>query len=199
MRYAPILLILLLAGCRDEVAVVAPEPVAMTEEAVSHFCMMSLDEHPGPKAQIHLEGMPFPIFFAQVRDGIAYLKLPERSAGIAAVYVSNMSRAPSWDAPGIGNWIAAEDAIFVVGADVTGGMGAPELAPFETEHINDNLQRIILCKTQSKRDKLRSIAEAETDLGTLKDLMELLPGATLGMWTNGQEEFLVQTERARFG
>jgi copper chaperone NosL len=44
-----------------------------------------------------------------------------------------MSRAPSWDAPGAGNWIAAEDAIFVVGADVTGGMGAPELAPFETE------------------------------------------------------------------
>ena len=114
-------------------AVVAPEPVAMTEEAVSHFCMMSLDEHPGPKAQIHLEGMLFPIFFAQVRDGIAYFKQPERTAGIAAVYVSNMSRAPSWGAPGIDNWIAAEDAVFVVGADVTGGMGAPELAPFETE------------------------------------------------------------------
>jgi copper chaperone NosL len=133
VRYVPILLILLLAGCRDDVAVAAPEPVAMTEEAVSHFCMMSLDEHPGPKAQIHLEGMPFPIFFAQVRDGIAYLKQPERTAGIAAVYVSNMSRAPSWGAPGIDNWIAAEDAVFVVGADVTGGMGAPELAPFETE------------------------------------------------------------------
>jgi copper chaperone NosL len=133
MRYAPILLILLIAGCRDDVAMLAPEPVIMTEEAVSHFCMMSLDEHPGPKAQIHLEGMLFPIFFAQVRDGIAYLKQPERTAGIAAVYVSNMSRAPSWGAPGIDNWIAAEDAVFVVGADVTGGMGAPELAPFETE------------------------------------------------------------------
>jgi copper chaperone NosL len=133
MRYAPILLILLLAGCRDEVAELAPEPVTMTEEAVSHFCMMSLDEHPGPKAQVHLEGMPDPIFFAQIRDGIAYLKQPERSAGIAAIYVSNMSRAPSWDAPGIDNWIAAEDAVFVVGSDRTGGMGAPELAPFETE------------------------------------------------------------------
>ena len=133
MRYSPILLILLLAGCRDEVAVQAPDPVVMTEEAISHFCMMSLAEHPGPKAQIHLEGLPDPIFFAQVRDGIAYLKQPERSAGIAAVYVSNMSRAPSWEAPGDDNWIAAEDAIFVVGADVAGGMGAPELAPFETE------------------------------------------------------------------
>jgi copper chaperone NosL len=133
MRYAPILVILFLAGCRDDVAMLVPEPVPMTEEAVSHFCMMSLDEHPGPKAQVHLEGMPDPIFFAQVRDGIAYLKQPERTARIAAVYVSNMSRAPSWDAPGIDNWIAAEDAVFVVGADVAGGMGAPEVAPFETE------------------------------------------------------------------
>jgi copper chaperone NosL len=133
VRYAPILMILFLAGCRDDVAVVAPEPVTMTEEAVSHFCMMSLDEHPGPKAQIHLEGMPDPIFFAQVREGIAYLKQPERTAGITAVYVSNMSRAPSWGAPGADNWIAAKDAVFVVGADVTGGMGAPELAPFGTE------------------------------------------------------------------
>ena len=133
MKYAPLVLIALLAGCRDDVALLAPEPVVMTEEAVSHFCMMSLDEHPGPKAQIHLEGITDPIFFAQIRDGIAYLKQPERTAGIAAIYVSNMSHAPSWEAPGIDNWIAAEDAVFVVGADVTGGMGAPELAPFETE------------------------------------------------------------------
>jgi len=133
MRYATLVAIMLLAGCRDEAAVRAPDPVVMTEEAVSHYCMMSLDEHPGPKAQIHLEGLPDPIFFAQVRDAIAYLKQPERSAPIAAIYVSNMSRAPSWDAPGTDNWIAAEEAIFVVGADVTGGMGAPELTPFETE------------------------------------------------------------------
>lgn len=132
MRYATLVAIVLLAGCRDEAAVRTPDPVVMTEEAVSHFCLMSLDEHPGPKAQIHLEGLPDPIFFAQVRDAVAYLKQPERTAGIAAVYVSNMSRAPSWEAPGAGNWIAAGEAIFVVGADVTGGMGAPELAPFET-------------------------------------------------------------------
>jgi type I restriction enzyme M protein len=67
-----------------------------------------------------------------------------------------------------------------------------------TEHTNENLQRIIVCKDQKKRDKLRSIAEAETDLRVLKELMELIPGATLGMWTNGQEEFLFQVERTRF-
>jgi type I restriction enzyme M protein len=68
----------------------------------------------------------------------------------------------------------------------------------DAEHTNDNLQRIIICKTQKKRDKLRSIAEAEADLRELKELLELITGATLGMWTNGQEEFLFQVERTRF-
>ncbi|HHR4014136.1 TPA: type I restriction enzyme HsdR N-terminal domain-containing protein, partial [Salmonella enterica] len=68
----------------------------------------------------------------------------------------------------------------------------------DAEHNNDNLQRIIVCKNQKKRDKLRSIAEAVADLRELKELLELIPGATLGMWTNGQEEFLFQVERTRF-
>lgn len=68
----------------------------------------------------------------------------------------------------------------------------------DAEHNNDTLQRIIVCKPQSKRDKLRSITEAETDLRELKELLELIPGATLGMWTNGQEDFLFQVERSRF-
>lgn len=66
------------------------------------------------------------------------------------------------------------------------------------EHTNENLQRIIVCKSQRKRDKLRSIEEAEGDLASLKALLELIPGTSLGMWTNGQEEFLFQVERTRF-
>lgn len=66
------------------------------------------------------------------------------------------------------------------------------------EHTNENLQRIIVCKHQSSRNKLRSFEEANTDLQGLKELLELLPAATLGMWTNGQEEFLLQVEHARF-
>ena len=65
-------------------------------------------------------------------------------------------------------------------------------------HTNDNLQQVILCKTQKKRDKLRSLTEAEADVRELKELLELLPAASLGMWTNGQEEFLFQVERTRF-
>ena len=68
----------------------------------------------------------------------------------------------------------------------------------DAEHTNEYLQRIIVCKTQRKRDKLRSLAEAEPDLRELKDLLELIPGASLGMWTNGQEEFFLQVERTRF-
>lgn len=66
------------------------------------------------------------------------------------------------------------------------------------EHTNDNLQRVIVCKNQRNRDKLRSFEEADADLRDLKELLELIPGASLGMWTNGQEEFLFQVERTRF-
>ena len=66
------------------------------------------------------------------------------------------------------------------------------------EHTNGNLQRIIVCRTQKKRDKLRTVAEADNDLRQLRELLELATGATLGMWTNGQEEFLFRVERSRF-
>ncbi len=121
----------LLAGCQQEEAR-APDPVSMTGDALSHFCLMQVDQHPGPKAQIHLAGLPDPIFFAQVRDALAYIKGPERDGEILAVYVSDMGAAPSWDSPGEDNWIAADTGHFVVGADVTGGMGAPEIVPFLT-------------------------------------------------------------------
>lgn len=42
-----------------------------------------------------------------------------------------------------------------------------------TQHTNDNLQRIVVCKTQKKQDKLRSVAEADDDLRELKELLEL--------------------------
>jgi len=131
MRHA-FLALLLLAACRQEMAE-APAPVAYDASSVGHFCMMQIAEHGGPKAQIHLEGYPAPIFFSQVRDAIAYLRGQEREARILAVYVNDMARAPSWEDPGADNWIAADAALFVVGASVTGGMGAPEIAPFGTE------------------------------------------------------------------
>lgn len=119
-----------LSACKEEVAADRPVAVAMTEGALGHYCQMNLVEHPGPKGQIHLDGLDAPIFFSQVRDAIAYLRMPEQSHAITAVYVNDMAAAPSWEEPGVENWIAAEDAHFVVGSSVAGGMGAPELVPF---------------------------------------------------------------------
>ncbi len=123
----------ILSGCNPAPESVQPQPVAMTEEALGHFCQMVVLDHPGPKAQIHLAGQPAPLFFSQVRDGIAYYKSAERDFEITAFYVSDMGRAKNWDEPGIGNWFDAESAHFVVGSNARGGMGAPELVPFSSE------------------------------------------------------------------
>ena len=103
----------------------------MNETALGHFCQMAMLEHPGPKAQVHLRGLPGkPLFFSQVRDAIAYLRMPEQSHEIAVVYVSDMGRADSWQSPGRDNWIPAQSAVYVLGSKRVGGMGAPEVVPF---------------------------------------------------------------------
>ena len=131
-----IALLLLLAACKQEVAA-KPDPVALTDEALGHFCQMNVSEHGGPKGQIHLADYPQPLFFAQVRDVVAYLKGAEREAEIAAIYVNDMGVAQSWAEPGDTNWTDAQSAVFVVGAGVRGGMGAPEIVPFASPQSAD--------------------------------------------------------------
>jgi copper chaperone NosL len=104
----------------------------LTAEAVGHYCQMNLLEHEGPKAQAHLAGLPgAPLFFSQVRDVVAYTRMPEQSHEILTVWVNDMGALDAtWNAPGPTNWIAAEDAVYVVGGRAVGGMGAPEIVPF---------------------------------------------------------------------
>lgn len=122
---------LLLTACQEDVAQ-NTTPLPLTPETVGHFCQMNLLEHDGPKGQVHLEGLPgAPLFFSQVSDTIAYLRLPEQSHKVLAVWVSDMGAAgATWSAPGAANWTDARSAHFVVGAAVEGGMGAPEIVPF---------------------------------------------------------------------
>lgn len=135
-RFAAAVLLALtlpLAACKEEAAQDLT-PVEMTAETLGHFCQMNLLEHPGPKAQIHLAGMPgTPLYFSQVRDAIAYQRLPEQSLPILAVYVNDMGAAgASWEEPGKGNWIPADAAFYVLGSLREGGMGAPEAVPFSS-------------------------------------------------------------------
>lgn len=133
---------LALAACREDSASAPPAPVTMTAEAVGHYCQMNLLEHPGPKAQVHLDGIPWPLFFSQVRDAVAYQRMPEQSHMISALYVSDMgAEGAHWDNPGADNWIAAESALYVIGAAVEGGMGAPELVPFSTRASAEGFAR----------------------------------------------------------
>lgn len=137
--FAMLASMIVLSGCSgDSAQTEKPVAIALTEEAAGHYCQMVILEHAGPKAQLHLAGMFAPLWFSQVRDGIAYLKSPEQSAEILVLYVNDMGSAVSWVTPGKDNWIDAADAYFVVGSDAIGGMGAPELAPFaEMEKAED--------------------------------------------------------------
>ena len=93
--------------------------------------LMSFDAVARPQGQIHLDGLPdAPLFFSQVRDVVAYQRMPEQSHPITAIYVNDMGAAPSWENPGTGNWVALTDVVFVVGSDMMGGMGVAELVPF---------------------------------------------------------------------
>lgn len=126
--------LLALSACKEEKAAQDIAPRDMTAQTLGYYCQMNLLEHPGPKAQVHLEGMPAPLFFSQVRDGIAYVRSSEKIAPILAIYVNDMG-APNatWEKPGDGNWIAADQAFYVVGSAREGGMGAPETVPFASE------------------------------------------------------------------
>ena len=123
----------LFGACRDDVARNIPDPQTLDDNAAGYYCQMVIMEHDGPKAQLFLAGYPAPLWFSQVRDGLAYLKSPEQEGEVLVLYVNDMGKAISYAEPGVNNWIKAKDAFFVVGSDAVGGMGAPELVPFGTQ------------------------------------------------------------------
>lgn len=123
----------LLVGCKGEENTAVPPPFALTEEAMGRYCGMNVLEHSGPKGQIILQQVLEPIWFSSARDALAFTMLPEEPKDIAAIYVSDMGKAPSWDRPGAENWIDARKAFFVIGSAARGGMGAEEAVPFSSE------------------------------------------------------------------
>ncbi|QCO55379.1 copper resistance protein CopZ [Pseudorhodobacter turbinis] len=130
-HFSCIIALMALTACQDTVQQ-DTSAVPLSEDSVGHYCQMNLLEHDGPKAQAHLEGLPgAPLFFSQVRDAVAFLRMPEQNHAIMAIWVNDMGAAGAkWDAPGATNWIEADQAFYVVGGHVVGGMGAPEIVPF---------------------------------------------------------------------
>jgi len=122
--------LLILPGCSEEKAAEVPPPVATAPDATGRYCGMLLAEHAGPKGQILLKSGGDPVWFTSVRDTFTFLALPEEPKDVAAVYVSDMGKAPSWEKPGDSNWILADKAIYVVESDRIGGMGGVEAVPF---------------------------------------------------------------------
>lgn len=125
------MVVMALTACKEDVAQDV-SALALTHESTGHFCQMNLLEHDGPKAQAHLAGLPgTPLFFSQVRDAVAYQRMPEQDHEILAIWVNDMGAAgATWAEPGQYNWIPAQDAIYVVGSRAVGGMGTPETVPF---------------------------------------------------------------------
>ena len=125
---------LLLAGCEDKEKSPPPAPFALTSEAMGRYCGMNVLEHAGPKGQVILDAqVGEPIWFSSARDTLAFTMLPEEPKDIAAIYVSDMAKAPSWEKPGATNWIDARKAFYVIGSSAKGGMGAEEVVPFSTK------------------------------------------------------------------
>ena len=121
---------LLASGCNDRKTAEAALPQDMTASAIGRYCGMNVMEHPGPKGQIILASQKEPIWFSSARDAISFTMLPEEPKDIRAIYVSDMAKAPSWDEPGVANWVDARKASFVIGSKMKGGMGAEEAVPF---------------------------------------------------------------------
>lgn len=133
-RFAPIILLAALsAACDNAPKASAPQPQEITADATGRYCGMALTEHAGPKGQIFVAGISDPIWFSSVHDAIAFTMLPEEPKDIAAIYVTDIGKAASWEVPGPGTWIDAKKAWFVIGSKRSGGMGGAELVPFGME------------------------------------------------------------------
>lgn len=127
------LAMVLLTACGDgdgDGSAAKPPPASLSDDAVGYYCGMLLGEHAGPKGQIRLASRAEPLWFSSARDAIAFTRMPLEPKDVTAFYVSDMGRAPSWQAPGADNWIAGEEAWFVIGSGREGGMGSDEAVPF---------------------------------------------------------------------
>ena len=127
-------LLLPLSACQQERAETAPPPpVAITADAIGHYCGMNLADHPGPKGQILVGGRDRPVWLSSVRDTFAFTMLPEETKEVRAIYVTDMGKAADPKKPNLSAWVEARSAWYVMGSGQRGGMGEAEPFPFSDE------------------------------------------------------------------
>ena len=124
---------LLLSACLPDDKSELPLPRELSREESGYYCGMIVADHPGPKGQVFVGDVAEPLWFPSVRDTIAFLMLPGEQKNLRAVFVTDMARATSWDSPGPGAWVVADDAWYVLGSRKRGGMGLAEAVPFGNE------------------------------------------------------------------
>ncbi|KAA0680703.1 nitrous oxide reductase accessory protein NosL [Roseomonas genomospecies 6] len=127
-------LLLPLSACQQQKAETAPPPpVAITADAIGHYCGMNLADHPGPKGQILVGGRDRPVWLSSVRDTFAFTMLPEEAKDLRAIYVTDVGTSADPRKPDLSVWIEARKAWYVVGSRQRGGMGEAEPFPFAEE------------------------------------------------------------------
>jgi copper chaperone NosL len=123
-RCASLVALLALAGCGD-----AGRPLSAGEPAADAVCAldgMSINDYPGPKAQIVFKGGHID-YFCSLAELFEVLFSEQGQHGIAAAYVQDMGKA-DWNKPR-GHWLDARHAVYVVGSRAQGAMG-PTIATF---------------------------------------------------------------------
>lgn len=127
--------LLLLTACGDKKETVT-KPVAQQMQGtdIGYYCTMRMDEHDGPKGQIHITGQDKPLWVSSIDQVFAFRYSPEEPKNVSAIYVNDMGAVNDWKAPGANDvWIDAETAYYVVGSDFIGGMGMVDILPFSDE------------------------------------------------------------------
>ena len=129
MTLRALLVLFGLAACDAAEQVAGPPPREPGPTDVGNYCGMVLVEHPGPKAQIFLTSRADPLWFTQVRDAIAFTRLPEEPRDITAIWVNDMGRATDWQAPQAGAWTDARDHVALAGLRARRGLDDPAGSP----------------------------------------------------------------------
>ena len=113
----------LLAGCGHAASLQPADPSA---DAACALDGMVLRDFPGAKAQIrYADGKTD--YFCDVTEVLRTILAAEQARGASAPYVQDMGKA-DWQHPE-GHWIAAREAVYVIGSRAQGSMGTT-IVPF---------------------------------------------------------------------